>query len=160
MHYSHDNKRQKELIPCSKGEPLFHQLVDIALSTSWFFIISWITLKSLKALQLTGRRALAIFIKILSFLFQLRGIIILEQNLLPNGGENMEFLEDRDQMNAILWSIIITGMCVIPVEIYYLRNTSVSDTFLDWKITVTIVAGIVGAVVHYFYIHMVVPYNS
>lgn len=72
----------------------------------------------------------------------------------------MEFLEDRDQMNAILWSIIIAGMCVILVEIYYLRNTSVSDTFLDLKIAVTIVAGIVGAVVHYFYIHMIIPYNS
>lgn len=72
----------------------------------------------------------------------------------------MEFLEDRDQMNAIWWSIIIAGMCVIPVEIYYLRNTSVSDTFLDWKIAVAAVAGSVGIVVHYFYIHMIIPYNN
>ena len=103
---------------------------------------------------------LLIYIKILSSFSQAYGIIILNQNLLPNVGENMEFLEDRDQMNAILWSIIIAGMCVILVEMYYLRNTSVSDTFLDWKIAVTIVAGIVGAVVHYFYIHMIIPYNS
>lgn len=81
-----------------------------------------------------------IFIKILSSFSQAYCIIVLNQNLLPNGDENIEFLEDRDQMNAILWSIIIAGMCVILVEIYYLRNTSVSDTFLDWKIAVTIVA--------------------
>ena len=72
----------------------------------------------------------------------------------------MEFLEDRDQMNAILWSIIIAGLCVIPVEIYYIRNTSVSDTFLDWKIAVTIVAVFVGIIVHYFYIHAIIPYND
>ena len=62
-----------------------------------------------KAPRLTSQRALAIFIKILSFLFQLHGIIILEQNLLPNGGENMEFLEDRDQMNAICWNVRHSG---------------------------------------------------
>lgn len=83
-----------------------------------------------------------------------------KQNLLPNGGENMEFLEDRDQMNAILWSIIIAGACVIPVEFYYLTNPLVTAWFTDLKFVVPFVAASVGVAVYLFYIHVIVPYNN
>ena len=61
----------------------FLQLVDTRLSTSWFFIISGIVLKSSKAPKPTGQGALVIFIKILSSFSQAYCIIVLNQNLLP-----------------------------------------------------------------------------